>query len=94
MIDKLDKWIQKQQHRKMFENYSSPLIQETIPFPEPPEINPHLSIETTLHLFDDIANQAKLDEREACAKLCEDRNYVNYVGGGFARLIRERSGGE
>ena len=106
MIDKLDKWIYRQkyfncllgkEYLKLPSRFSTlyvPIIDDILP--EPPEINPYLSIETTLHLFDDIANKAKLEEREACAKLCDDNPFVcdDRVGIWLADLIRERSTGE
>ena len=85
MIDKLDKWIKQQRHNEWVNIIFPPIPK--VEYPEAPICPPLGKVKD----INDYIREAIADEREACAKLCEDRNYVNYVGGGFARLIRERS---
>ena len=98
MIDKLDKWIYKQKlfnslFGKEYLNIPSlpdiPMISESIEIPQLPE--PPIFI--TQKEINRKINNAIKNEREACAKACEGAKsyFPNDIGGGFAKLIRERS---
>ena len=108
MIDKLDKWIVKQLNKKhslspeenellnksqsRFDTLHVPIMDDD--FPYPPELPP-LPILTTQTELDRKIKNAIENEREACAKLCEDKGFIDgrYPGGLLAELIRERSNG-
>ena len=88
MIDKLDKWIAQQRHKEWVNCI----------FPEIPKMRPEIAFPdgtkiTHQKTIDEMIKEATLKEREACAKLCENAKgyYPNDIGGGFAKLIRERS---
>ena len=94
MIDKLNKWIYRQ--NSVSNLFSKNYITLEIPIlPDPPELPPlpELPVFITQKEIDRKINDAIKNEREACAKACEDAEgyFPNDIGGGFAKLIRERS---
>ena len=105
MIDKLDKWIAQQKHNEWVNcifpeipvprsfDYQQiadiPMISETLEISHIPET----PLFITQSKLDRKIKEAIENEREACAKLCEDSGsvYGRYIGVFLARLIRERS---
>ena len=98
MIDKLNKWIYRQKlfNSLLGKEYLAMRIElpptPDVEFPEPPTCP---SLGETKNGFYYIEEAIK-NEREACAKLCEETEgyYPDDIGGAFATLIRLRSIGE
>ena len=102
MIDKLDKWIAQQKHNEwvdcIFPEIPMPCsfdFQQALHNIEPINLPPFPvpAVFITQNEIDIMVKEAVENEREACAKVCEENGVITgYLEANFfATLIRERS---